>query len=29
MDRWPVLARFVRWLALLGVSDSDSDETRA
>jgi len=29
MDRRPDLARFVQWLALLGVSDSDSDETRA
>ncbi len=29
MDRRPVLARFVQWLALLGVTDSDPDETRA
>jgi class 3 adenylate cyclase len=28
MDRRPPLARLVRWLALLGVSDTDSDETR-
>jgi adenylate cyclase len=29
MDRRPVLARFVQWLALIGVTDHDSDETRA
>ena len=29
MDRRPVPARFVQWLALLGVSDRDPDETRA
>jgi hypothetical protein len=29
MDRRPVLARFVQWLAFLGVTDNDSDETRA
>jgi len=28
MDRRPPLARLVRWLAFLGVSDTDSDETR-
>jgi class 3 adenylate cyclase len=27
MDRRPPLARLVRWLAFLGVSDTDSDET--
>lgn len=29
MDRRSDLARFVQWLALLGVADSDPDETRA
>jgi class 3 adenylate cyclase len=28
MDRRPPVARLVRWLAFLGVSDTDSDETR-
>jgi hypothetical protein len=29
MDRRPPLARLVRWLGYLGVSDADPDETRA
>jgi len=29
MDPPPAIARFVRWLAMLGVADDDSDETRA
>lgn len=29
MQRRPVLRRFVRWLAFLGVSDADTDQTRA
>jgi class 3 adenylate cyclase len=29
MHRRPDLARFVRWLAVLGVGDTDSDATRA
>jgi class 3 adenylate cyclase len=29
MESPPAIARFVRWLAMLGVADEDSDETRA